>query len=325
MLAWRWVPGKESSMKRFTFAMLALLVSVCASIRVCDAAQMALKLDGVDADSFFAAPNSPSLAKDIGSNLTVEAWINPAANVADDTNHPANEYLIVNKEDSYEIAVTNTSDPTMEGTFQVALRPADSSDGTAGSWGWNDSGVTIPVHKWTHVAATWDGMTIRTFVNGKFAMSFDWAGPDGNKGTVADGSSGSSGGLATLKVGRRGRGDTTHSIFNGLIDEVRISKVIRYTEAGFTVPAGEFTADADTVALYHFDEASTAAADIKALQDKFAALGPTHDAGAGNDDPPLVVVAVVKDASSYHNDGALTKNAVLVPADTPITVTPAPQ
>jgi hypothetical protein len=312
-------------MRRFTLTVLALLVSLGASIRACDAAQMALKLDGVDPDSFFAAPNSPTLAKDIGSNLTVEAWINPAANVANDTTHPANEYLIVNKEDAYEIAITNTSDPTMEATFQVALRPADSSDGTAGSWGWNDSGVVIPVNKWTHVAATWDGLTLRTFVNGKFAMSFDWPGPDGNKGTVADGSSGSSGGLATLKVGRRGRGDSTHSIFNGLIDEVRISKVIRYTEAGFAVPAREFTADADTVALYHFNEASTDAADIKALQDKFAAAGPTRDSGAGNDDPPVIVRAVVKDASSYHNDGALTKNATLVPADTPIAMETPPQ
>jgi Concanavalin A-like lectin/glucanases superfamily len=283
---------------------------------------MALKLDGVDVDSFFAVPNSPSLAKNIGSNLTVEAWINPAVNIPDDAH--TDGYIVVNKEDSYELGVRN-DDPTAEETFQVALRPADTSDGTAGSWGWDDSGVVIPAKKWTHIAMTWDGLTLRTFVNGKFAMSFDWAGPDGNKGTVADGSSGSSGGLATLKVGRRGRGGDIHSIFNGLIDEVRISKVIRYMEAGFAVPAREFAADADTVALYHFDEASTAAADIQALKDKFAAAGTTHDAGAGNDDPPLDVRAVVKDASSFHNDGALTKNATLVAADTPITVEPAPQ
>ena len=46
-------------MKGFTLAALALLVGVGASPRVCHAAQMALKLDGVDAASFFAAPNSP--------------------------------------------------------------------------------------------------------------------------------------------------------------------------------------------------------------------------------------------------------------------------
>jgi hypothetical protein len=309
-------------MNRFTFASLALFVGVCALPRAGHAAQMALKLDGVDVDSYFAAPNSPSLAKDIGSNITVEAWINPAVNIPDAAH--TDGYIIVNKEDSYEIGVRN-DDPTLEETFQVALRPADASDGTAGTWGWNDSGVTIPANKWTHVAATWDGLTLRTFVNGKFAMSFDWPGPDGNKGTVADGSSGTSEGLATLKVGRRGRGGDIHSIFNGLIDEVRISKVIRYTEAGYTVPTGEFKTDADTVALYHFNDASTAAADLTALTDKFTALGPTHDTGAGTDDPALDIKGVVKDDSTFHNDGALTKNAALVAADTPITVEPAPQ
>src|SRR2546426_5689300 len=104
-------------MKRFTLATFALFVSVCASTRAGNAAQMALKLDGVDVDSFFAAPNSPSLAKDIGSNLTVEAWVNPAVNLADDTNHPSNEYIIVNKEDAYEIAVRK-DDGANPGYFQ---------------------------------------------------------------------------------------------------------------------------------------------------------------------------------------------------------------
>jgi hypothetical protein len=280
-------------MRNVKLATLALFVSVCALTQICDAAQMALKLEG-DVGSYFAVPDHPSLAKDIGSALTVEAWINPAITVEEN----GLEMMILNKEDSYEIA-------DVDDTFQVALRPADVGSDTAGWEYWN-SEVSIPKNTWTHVAATWDGTTIRTFVNGKFAMAFEKLGPDGNKGTLSF-ENGSSGGKATLKVGRRGRGDADrHSIFNGMIDEVRISKVIRYTEAGYPVPGKAFEPDADTVALYHFDEASTAAADIQALKDKFAALGQTDDNGDGDLDPLTEVVAVVKDASAFGNHGALT-------------------
>ena len=265
-------------MKKFTFAPLALFVTVCALTHLCEAAQMALKLEG-DPESYFAAPDHQSLVADLGSAFTVEAWVNPAVNTTDGS--IPNEYMILNKEDSYEISVRN-EDPSTEGTFQVAVKPLD------GAWEWRDSTETVPVNKWTHVAATWDGLVIRTFVSGKFLMAFDKPGVDGGTGVLnvlgADGTA------ATLKVGRRVRGDAVrHSIYTGLIDEIRISKVIRYTEAGFALPKSAFTPDADTVALYHFDEA---------------------------------IGSVVKDASSFGNHGTLIKNAVLVPANTPITSTP---
>ncbi|HSP07186.1 MAG TPA: PQQ-dependent sugar dehydrogenase, partial [Acidobacteriota bacterium] len=43
--------------------------------------------------------------------------------------------------------------------------------------------------------------------------------------------------------------------FSGWIDEVRLSTVIRYT-TNFTRPSAPFSADANTAALYHFDEAA---------------------------------------------------------------------
>lgn len=42
--------------------------------------------------------------------------------------------------------------------------------------------------------------------------------------------------------------------FSGWIDEVRLSNIVRYT-ANFSRPTQPFSADANTVALYHFDEA----------------------------------------------------------------------
>jgi len=264
-------------MKRLKFAKLvmsALFVIAGAASQLCDAAQMALKLEG-DIESYFEVPDHPSLDGDLGSVITVEAWVNPAVNLGDDT-HP-NEYMILNKEDSYEISVRN-DDLATEGSFQVAIQPAELP------WEWWDSQEIVPANKWTHVAATWDGLVIRTFVNGKFLMAFDKTGADGATGVLRDTDD-------TLKIGRRVRGGDTHSIFKGLIDEVRISKILRYTEAGFALPTKAFTPDGDTVALYHFDEA---------------------------------VNGVVKDASSLANDGNLRNQAVLVPATTPITAAPEP-
>ena len=216
--------------------------------------QMALKLQG-DPESYFEAADHSSFDADLSLAFTVEAWVNPAINTG--------ENMILNKEDAYEIAVK-------DGTFQVAIQPAGAG------WEWWDSGEPVPIDRWTHVAVTWDGTTIRTFVNGQFLKAFNKAGvlndsPD------------------TFKVGRRTRGGDTHSIYTGLVDELRISKVIRYTEAGFALPKSAFTPDADTVALYHFDEA---------------------------------IGGVVKDASRFGNNGMLIKNAVLVPSNVPLTSTP---
>jgi len=235
-------------MNRFWFiTIVAILVSLC---QVAMAANMALKLEG-DPESFFEAPDNDSFDGNIGDQLTVEAWVNPGK--ADGEN------MILNKEDCYEIAVIN-------GTFQVAIQPAGAG------WEWvAENAGPVSAGEWTHVAATYNGAEIKTYVNGKQYSTFAKSGVLNNSPD-------------TFKVGRRTRGGETHSIYTGLTDEVRISKVVRYT-ADFAVPTKPFEPDDDTVALYHFDEADG---------------------------------TVVKDASKNGNHGNLVKDAVLVPADTPI-------
>ena len=62
------------------------------------------------------------------------------------------------------------------------------------------------------------------------------------------------------------------SFYNGLVDEMRISKVLRYSGTSYTVPTAPFATDGDTVALYHFDEtAGTTATDSSG-----APGGPSH-------------------------------------------------
>jgi hypothetical protein len=227
---------------------IAILFSFC---QVAMANNMALKLEG-DPESFFEAPDNPTFDTDL-EYLTVEAWVNPADNVG--------ERMILNKEDVYEIAI-------VEGIFKTAIRPAEQG------WDWISSGeeANVPANAWTHVAITYDMEKTSLFINGVFMAESDaW------QGKLNDSPD-------TFKVGRRTRGGETHSIYSGLIDEVRISSVVRYT-GDFDIPTAPFEPDGDTVALYHFDETDGTA---------------------------------VQDFSPNGNNGNLVNAAVLVPADTPL-------
>ena len=59
--------------------------------------------------------------------------------------------------------------------------------------------------------------------------------------------------------------------FGGYVDELRLSSVLRY-QADFAVPTNPFTADAETVALYHLDEG-----DGTTVADQSGALGGPSD------------------------------------------------
>ena len=62
----------------------------------------------------------------------------------------------------------------------------------------------------------------------------------------------------TPSTGALGAGDVADALteyFPGLIDELRISNIVRYT-ASFAPQTSNFSTDASTVVLYHFDEGS---------------------------------------------------------------------
>jgi len=97
-----------------------------------------------------------------------------------------------------------------------------------------------------HLAGVWDGEEIRLFVNGKLQKQFYKPDREVLPSMVQMGSHHSRDRNTGEYVISEG------SQFNGVIDEVRISNVARYTE-DFT-PAKRFEADEHTLALYHFDE-----------------------------------------------------------------------
>jgi hypothetical protein len=97
----------------------------------------------------------------------------------------------------------------------------------------------ISTHAWHHIAATFDGAIVRLFVDGQLAAEK----PGHGKRTPND--------LALMIGADVTKEGTPESFFAGQIDEVRISKVARYS-AAFT-PARRFEPDADTILLLHMD------------------------------------------------------------------------
>ena len=90
-----------------------------------------------------------------------------------------------------------------------------------------------------HVAGTWDEDRLRLFVDGKEVATTIRE----HRGYVPSASA--------FAIGRypEGRGE-----FSGTMDEIRVSKVVRYTKD--FIPQEEFKSDEHTLALYHFDEGS---------------------------------------------------------------------
>lgn len=122
--------------------------------------------------------------------------------------------------------------------------------------------------QWHHLAAVSDGEEARLYLDGALVgdqghlgghWPTDYAGP--------------------LRFGAAAYADQFH--LDGLIDEVRISQGTRYVRE-FDVPAGPFSPDADTIALWHFDEPDGQVVEDSAGQHQ-GTLGPT--AGVEYADP----------------------------------------
>lgn len=96
---------------------------------------------------------------------------------------------------------------------------------------------TISNTDWHHVAITWDGSTYRTFL-------------DGTMGATS--SSSDAPGFDQHQVTWVGTVGGTSDTFAGYIDEYRQSKTARYT-ANFTPSGSQFTNDANTQVLLHFN------------------------------------------------------------------------
>lgn len=149
----------------------------------------ALSFNGFNAK--VTIPDAASLR--LSGAMTLEAWVNPSA--IDTTWRD----VIQKGDDNYFLLATTSSGPpaaggTFGGVNAYSLGPSN-----------------LPLNTWTHLAATYDGATLRLFVNGSQASSSP------RTGNIALSAS-------PLEIG----GDSVFGqFFQGMIDEVRIFNVAR--------------------------------------------------------------------------------------------------
>jgi hypothetical protein len=135
-------------------------------------------------------------------------------------------------------------------------------------WQYNLHPTVLTAGQWYHVAATYSSGTIRTFVNGTASAA-------------------SSAGTLTQGPWMRMGGLPGYAFFNGVLDEMRISSIARYT-GNFTIPSSPFVVDANTVDLWRFDEGAGQIATDSAGAANNASLGTS--AGSDSADPVWVMV-----------------------------------
>ena len=146
----------------------------------------ALSFDGVN--DFVSSPDAADL--DLTNRMTLEAWVKPAA--LSDWN------TVVMKEGTattlaYSLYANNGKPRP---SFTIRINADREAEGT----------VALPLNTWTHLAGTYDGTTMRLYVNGV------QVGTRAQTGNVA----------ASARTLRIGGNSIWGEYFNGLIDDVRI-------------------------------------------------------------------------------------------------------
>ena len=113
-----------------------------------------------------AIPDSNSLDATGATTLTIMAWVRFDGGCAGDRG------IIFNKENSYEVGVSCSG----ASQFQEAINTSSTP------WGWEGTGV-VTAGAWTHTAVTWDGATVRHYLDGAEVYSRALSGSLVNRST----------------------------------------------------------------------------------------------------------------------------------------------
>ncbi len=160
----------------------------------------------------------------LAEKLTLEAWIYPTA-----LDSGGGRMVITGKPNTWMHALLNDG-----GAYQGAVNSS--------LWSWEGSGK-VSLERWTHVALSFDGRGYLLHVDGRLQDEVE------NLGQIYTSEIHTSDDDVYI-----GWLPQWHEAFTGLIDEVRISNIPRYSAADFPRPTTEFEQDNNTVLLMHFNE-----------------------------------------------------------------------
>jgi LruC domain-containing protein len=151
------------------------------------------------ANACIGIPDSASLRLPLSSSgrLTMMAWIKYGGTCSNDRG------IILNKENSYEMGIACDASRFYQEAIQISGQP----------WFWSGA-AAVTTDVWTLVATTWDGSTVRQYINGALV------GTRSLSGTLISSDLGL--GIGCRGVGTTGNAVTSSSFFNGTIDEVSL-------------------------------------------------------------------------------------------------------
>ena len=208
-----------------------------------------------DIDRVKVRIDAPARPADVGAtDYTIELWLKalPGDNASGPCTSGGDSWIngnIVVDRDVYG--------PGDYGDYGVSVYGGRVAFGAASAAGSDTicSAAGVADGAWHHVALTRrssDG-EMRIFVDGQLQPAVG-SGPSGNA-SYRDGRATAWPNSDPFLVFGAEKHDAgpAYPSFSGWVDEVRLSTVLRYA-ADYTRPATPFTADANTAALYHFDE-----------------------------------------------------------------------
>ncbi len=217
----------------------------------------AVRFDG--SDDYITAADSSSL--DVTRSASWAFWFNLASLPSGADGKFIDKWIGTGNQRSYQIYPTTTNKISVD----------ISSDGTSGAAVTLNSSDTISANTWTHASVTYDGATVRMYINGNLQSS-----------TAAI--SGIFNSTANMSIGGDNLGSTNFA--NGRMDDVRIYNYALSSKQIMNIMAGGEVTD-------------TAVAPVSAARGG-PVLSMNFDEGYGT---------TARDASSQGNSGTLTNMA----------------